>query len=362
MGFLRHPVRCYGSTGCTLAGESGDEGTTHQSRTTNLFERVNGLVHFKKPVKETTACQLGSLLFHLPLELREEIWTYVLHSPGQAYTAHFHIYNDVYDSCTYLAQSLATQYERRAARQTALLRTCHAIHDEAVQKLYDTHFELVLFNGHVRPADLLEPRVVLHNLRRRNCLGGSTHWSYWARIRYATIVVQPGRFPRVSSYACRLDRLLNVLSQSVELQTLNIKFNLRRKMEVSMYARDLIKPFLTLRRRAGMQRTRVTLEPCTPRRGEAEFRSAIEQLQVALGLEAGEVVFWKQHRNEYNPYDCMVRSAYGEFLGAHHMPLWKEVSIGLGVFVCLPIIVPLGMGYQVWRKWVKGETWKLLRE
>jgi hypothetical protein len=176
-------------------------------------------------------------LLNLPPELRERIWREALRSaaPDDPKPAHFHVYDDVYDSCTYDPQSCDRS---KTPSIVSLLQTCRAIHNEAVPVLYESqHFQLVVCAGQARPDlitkhDNSEHDSASSNLRRRNCLGkltGKTVATVFGRIRYATIIIQAGRQPNLDRYSKRIQILSAALGQGVNLRLLDVCFNIHNK-------------------------------------------------------------------------------------------------------------------------------------
>jgi hypothetical protein len=130
-----------------------------------------------------------SRLLSIPLELREIIWEFTLAPPVDSRPAHFHIYDRVYDSCTYehpdCPMSTHRKNARRKAQQTSLLLTCRSVYEEALPWLYNhSAFKLVIFAGSARPKK---------SLKSKHCIGKLDDCKrVFQLMRSIHIVVQPG--------------------------------------------------------------------------------------------------------------------------------------------------------------------------
>lgn len=209
----------------------------HQAlRTTKQgFNRLRG----KKAVSPAAIHnESTSPLLRLPLELREKVWAYALAPADESASPHFHIYDDVYDSCTYKARSPDDREQRTKPTQMSLLLTCRAIYYEALQHLYDqTHFTLVLFAGRPRPGRSLggeegfralfaDEKIPGPNIAQRNRIGSLKDCkAVFARMRYVTAVIQPGSKPDTNMYTTRIASFLAAIDYGTNLRYLSLHFN-----------------------------------------------------------------------------------------------------------------------------------------
>ncbi|KAK5122152.1 hypothetical protein LTR85_004398 [Meristemomyces frigidus] len=309
--------------------------------------------------------QATSPLFRLPLELREEIWAYTLAFPDDGKTVHFHIYAEVFDSCTYQAQMPASLVRRRAARHTALLRTCHAVHDETVQLLYDDrHFELVLFSGLPRPNKIATTRDKhegSRDLRERNCLGMINDCAQLRRLRHATIIVQPGRFPKTTTYARRVTALLEALEFGQRMKSLDIRLNFAYGTGVTRPTQTIIKAFQPLALHKGHARRELTLSSGLPHaRYTNAMRSCLAELQAALTIEGDPMSFFDSDHDES---ECFGRGTFGgdpAHPTSHYDTMSKgDKALAWALFVGLfPIIWPWVLVVDGRRFIVKGHGWR----
>lgn len=97
--------------------------------------------------------QLKSPLFtKLPQELRDHIWQIVFEPIEDARPAHFHIYDEVYDACTYQSPMTEENQDRAKRRKAknliAVLMSCRKVYQEALPYLYDqSDFTFVVCAG-----------------------------------------------------------------------------------------------------------------------------------------------------------------------------------------------------------------------
>lgn len=168
--------------------------------------------------------QEDSPFFKLPLEIREYIYDLAL-SPDslEDRKPHFHVYDTIYDSCTYECLPKCIQHRRQQPTRMSLVMTCQAIYNEAVQFLYEReHFTLVLFAGRARPRG---------DLGRRNCLGSLRGCqSVLQRMRYVTLVVQPGEKPKIPDFSDRIAEFLEVIEYGRHMRELCLLFNFRQNV------------------------------------------------------------------------------------------------------------------------------------
>jgi hypothetical protein len=172
--------------------------------------------------------QLNSPLFtRLPQELRDKIWKFVFEPPKNAKPAHFHIYDHVYDACTYKKpsdnKSLSRAELRKKQTHIALLMSCRRIYNEALHYLYDqSKFTFVVSAGLPREHCKKKYEDRCKRLGRvRDCE------QLFRRIRNLTIIIQPGKKPHIDLYTHRLHELLSALGYGESLQNLTLLFNWR---------------------------------------------------------------------------------------------------------------------------------------
>ncbi len=164
--------------------------------------------------------QAGSFLFYLPPEIREMIWERALEPPDGTRSAHFHVYDRVFDSCTYHTPggklAVHRNNNRRHHRQTSLLLTCRAVYREAIHALYEhASFKLVVFAGYVRP----------HRHAGLNCVGRLRDCEkLFQRMRRVTVIVHAGKKPNIKKYITRLHEVLELLDFE-HIQVLRLHFN-----------------------------------------------------------------------------------------------------------------------------------------
>lgn len=137
--------------------------------------------------------QLKSPLFNrLPQELRDQIWQIAFEPVEDTRPAHFHIYDEVYDACTY-QNPMTEENQDRAKRRKAknlisILMTCRKVYQEALSYLYDqSDFTFVLCAG--------LPRDHCSRVFRDRCksLGRLKDCEQlFRRIKNLTLVIQPG--------------------------------------------------------------------------------------------------------------------------------------------------------------------------
>lgn len=181
------------------------------------------LTFFRNPYnRQLRSEQNLSPLFRLPAEIREQISELTLSPPQGAKQPHFHIYDDVYDSCLYCTQLNDQKYFRRRPVQISLLLTCRQAYEEAKFFLWKhSKFTLVICAGNPRPKE---------EVYGRNCLGSITKCKdLFSRMRHVTLVVQPGKRPEATKYAARVTELLEAMDycQHVQILCLHLNFHVR---------------------------------------------------------------------------------------------------------------------------------------
>lgn len=207
----------------------------------SLDSRIRASIPQQRAIGLEAAAQIESVresnkksLSCLPLELREIIYDYLFHADPRAKPAHFHIYDKVFDGCTY--EDVPSKWpkpgndihlRRQRGLKTAILRTSHAVYQEAVQFLYDnTIFELILLPGLLRPD--------LGRGGYRNCLGKPGACKQLHRMRHVKIVAQPGKCPDVPRYITRIKRFLEDIEYGTRLWSLALDFRFHCLMDVTL--------------------------------------------------------------------------------------------------------------------------------
>lgn len=329
-----------------------------------LKARGGDLSHKPSPVAGTRPAAPLPPILCLPLELREQIWKEVLTRPEGAKPVHFHIYNKVYDSCTYDPRTAGPGPDRQQAVTTALLRTCHSIYDEAVQYLYDSaHFELVLLPGTARPSMIVpgghpSGQVSRKNVEKRNCLGEISHCAeLLRRVRRATVVLQPGAFPSVSPYRKRVEAFLQAIEYGEKLKELSIIFSVHWETDSPQHSwiPGITRALLPLAAQPHDPRREGAIKAATHFHDEEKVKSvdnALAPLRAAFGLASSKTF----HTTEsVNP--CLHRGAWGHPLPTHDAGDLEIVCV-IVAFVCLSAVtVPLAVLVERKRKRLKGQRW-----
>ncbi|KAK1058395.1 hypothetical protein LTR74_013438 [Friedmanniomyces endolithicus] len=141
------------------------------------------------------------------------------------------MYDTIIDSCTHDVKTDTDR--RRHGSRTALLRTCRAVHEDAVQVLYDNmHFELVVLAGVPRPYKVWDSHVI-----------------------------HPGRKPDGKRYEKRLVCFLKALGGGAHLRSLGILVACQTRYPKQI-APEGIEAFNLI---ATAFETHVIAEPKTPR-------------------------------------------------------------------------------------------------
>ena len=298
--------------------------------------------------------QTQSPLFNLPLELRDKIWSFAL-SPSETTrardrpAAHFHIYDTVYDGCTYIEVDSAYKARRRNLVQMSLLLTCRAAYTEALKFLYeDTDFTLVLFAGRPRPNDCFD------NLSARNCIGTIEECkTFFTRMRKVTLVIQPGKQPDAEKYAARVEELLTAMDYCRKVKELCLHFAFRSIIlsydDGEERFQTIVRAFYALNKREGdlLIQTSALWGHISPVERFKDLHAAIPGSRVSP--------WWHiERRNQ-----CLTRGTDGQI---HHPGIPRSlmtrrqkaqdavwfVSV-IGIYLALsPITLPLS--YWGWRK------------
>ncbi|TKA77646.1 hypothetical protein B0A55_04607 [Friedmanniomyces simplex] len=299
--------------------------------------------------------QPSCALFRLPRELRDMIWTYTLHASTHSERAHFHIYDEIIDSCTYDAET--DRYHRIHAPRTAVLRTCRAVYEDAVQILYDyTSFDLVVLAGLPRPYKVHDKEGRVKKLSDRYVLGKIGECTQLLeRIRHATLIVQPGRKPDARKYERRLVRFTKALGGGNYLRSLSIQIIIGRTPQ-NMLSPEGIRAF-TLATSA--LSTHLIAEPETPRHTTimigcvrnvvpTEFHAGLLKLQaLAVASKAPRPDQMFQWDLIAHKCVCMKHGAYSESAmqaasGGPRQPMsgmeWVVLMVALPMFIPIMLV------------------------
>ncbi|KAK3643610.1 hypothetical protein LTR56_010120 [Elasticomyces elasticus] len=343
------------------ANTDGNAITTHIGRETGV-KLKHVLQRTKKILKPTkgratdlspSICnqQTASPLFHLPRELRDQIWSNVLHASTHPTTAHFHIYGDtIVDSCTYDGEK--AMYHRSYALRTALLRSCRAVYEDAVQVLYDeTHFDLVVLAGLPRPYKVQDYAGRSRKLSDRHVLGILQGCKVLLRrIRHATLIIQPGRKPDAQKYERGLIAFVQALDGGAHLRTLRIYLNIGRTV-TSYIGPEGIR---TLKAATRVLATRIILKPVRERRTTITRCENLNHIDEDLGIASAILAHALQAQDWDDPPPfktmediCLARGISSPDLSGHtptSLGVWQRRVRDIGmcgvVIVTSPIWVP----------------------
>ncbi|KAK4903172.1 hypothetical protein LTR27_000100 [Elasticomyces elasticus] len=295
--------------------------------------------------------QTSSPLFRLPRELRDQVWSNVLHASTHPTTAHFHIYGDtIIDSCTYDGEK--AMYHRSYALRTALLRTCRAVYEDAVQVLYDeTHFDLVVLAGLPRPYKVQDYAGRSRKLSDRHVLGSLQECEVLLRrIRHATLIIQPGRKPDAQKYEQRLVAFVQALDGGAHLRTLRIYLNIGRTV-TSYIGPEGIR---TLKAATRVLATQITLKPARERRTTITRCENLNHIDEDLGIASAILAHALQAQDWDDPPPfktmedtCLARGISSPDLSGHSpssLGVWqrrvRDIGMGGVMIVTSPIWVP----------------------
>ncbi len=192
---------------------------TQLTQTASRVQHNMKTFRFSKSKQTNDGQQSNSRLFKLPLEIRQQIWNLALAPPQNASSPHFHLYDEIIDTCTYHPSYKLDKERRKSTTKINLLLTCRAIYHEAVHYLYDdTIFTLVLFAGRARPSGNLKFRHSLGALE--DCKGVLN------RMRMVRLVIQPGsKRPDTEKYVARIALLLGLTNNFANVKKLCLHFN-----------------------------------------------------------------------------------------------------------------------------------------
>ncbi|KAK5723910.1 hypothetical protein LTR17_013839 [Elasticomyces elasticus] len=295
--------------------------------------------------------QTSSPLFRLPRELRDQIWSNVLHASTHPTTAHFHIYGDtIIDSCTYDGER--AMYHRSYALRTALLRTCRAVYEDAVQVLYDeTHFDLVVLAGLPRPYKVQDYAGRSRKLSDRHVLGRLQECEVLLRrIRHATLIVQPGRKPDAQQYERGLLAFVQALDGGAPLRTLRIYLNIGRAV-TSYIGPEGIR---TLKAATRVLATQIILKPARERRTTITRCENLDHIDEDLGIASAILAHALQAQDWDDPPPfktmedvCLARGISSPDLSSHtpsSLGVWqrrvRDIGMGAVMVATSPVWVP----------------------
>jgi hypothetical protein len=201
--------------------------TTHAAAMQRAKSLASRCLRRHKSSDEVNPQQDSPLFNQLPQELRDRIWEFAFAPPRYAKPAHFHIYDEVYDACTYQRPDGGVSKYRAELRKKqaniALLMSCRRIYQEALRYLYDeAKFTLVVFAGLPREHCKRKHSDRCKSLGKiRDCK------KLFRTMRHLTLIIQPGKSPHTGLYTARINELLNVLDHGKRLLSLNLIFNYR---------------------------------------------------------------------------------------------------------------------------------------
>ncbi|KAK3697501.1 hypothetical protein LTR37_017447 [Vermiconidia calcicola] len=326
-----------------------------------------------------SAQQTASPLFSLPLEIRELVWQLALAPSPSGRPAHFHVYDKVHTSCTYVnhdsSDGRVRHWNRVNGKQMSLLLTCRAIQQEAQHFLWETsEFTLVVLAGSARPWV---------NVNRRNNLGQLKDCKeLFLRMRTVNLVVQAGKIPNAPKFAARIVEVLRVLDFGQRLTRLKLSFNFHQYMEMwdrnSERKSTIVAAFEPLREhlRAPMESGKLQLQIVAPSSSSGRSPDDVSTVHDFLGLPEPDTwgpvsrverrVSWKGEPKDI----CQQRGAYGSE-GAHRRQLHQSrppptngervkkelvdlAYLATSVFLS-PVVVPAAFGAIVYMKVIKGE-------
>lgn len=340
---------------------------------------VKGVAHclsLRNRRPKTTHQQTESPLFRLPPELRQVIWEYALAPNECADAVHFHVYDDVYNSCTY--DNPMTKYKptiahrRRHPTQMTLLMTCRGIHNEALQYLYDnTQFTLVLLPGIPGPRKNLQTRQCRWVDRVQDCR------ELFNRMRNITIVVQPGIRAETKKYVARINNLLSALDNGRHLSSLCLLFNFHVQMphydpqdeRRGAFIEAFYPTARTLKPRVESRKLKISIKAWSFDRESWDPRFLM--LRTLFTGKIGswhplvprddEVVKDPSHQGE-NKW-CQQRGTFGRPSAAHQPVLFTSRreryaltgAAAAAWFLTWPVALPVCIGSYCVRKAIKGE-------
>lgn len=174
-----------------------------------------------EPTPAQPAMQDESLLFRLPLEIREQIYSY--HFADQAYSS-LYISPD--------SKSILSNPVAEGTNHTALLRACKAIYAEALPILHTIHDVHLLVSHPARLERQPQPRnrnKVVYLPETHVCSQQSMLQSLQHRITRVSITVQLDSFSPYSPIVQKLAWLLEVLNRrqkKLESLTIHVYDNL----------------------------------------------------------------------------------------------------------------------------------------
>ena len=329
----------------------------------------------KKQADAAVSQQTNSPLFRLPYELRESIWKYALTPPYEAGSAHFHLYDEIYDCCTYEhpQDTQKRQDSRGHLVQMSLLVTWKAIYEETVQILYqNSDFTLVLFPGLARPRN---------HLSGKRCLGTPKKCGHlFQRMRRVTIIVQPGEKANTRKDISRIAELLKLIESGRRMSYLALQFNWQYRMHVhdaNYKSREaIVKAFYPLkvalgpRLKANKRKkvkelefvVKISMDP------KASMQPSLYKLRAGFGKEC-QIIPCFMPFSTYDPTKthvwgdgCLERGAFGArggWVQARRSRIAQQRRTDTVVldayFLAWPVSFPVTLAACVNRKRYKGE-------
>ncbi|KAF2773176.1 hypothetical protein EJ03DRAFT_348212 [Teratosphaeria nubilosa] len=267
------------------------------------MKAIKDFVHRQKATKSPPTAfndQSDCPIFtRFPREIRDTIWDYALSLRGNSRVVHFHIYNHVYNCCTYSGRSTEPpDASSELNRATGLLRTCKAIYEEAVPLLYkQVRFELVLFSGRVRPEVPNVLRGTKEESWKDSKIGKVKRCATFALMNDITIVLQPALYLDSRQYERRIASLLKALNFGQNASKLALIFNIPGPSDnitaAERWAASVVQALMPLAQYHGPKASNVA-KPKPTRLyivantlDEIKYprtRAAIEDLRIALGV------------------------------------------------------------------------------
>lgn len=317
----------------------------------------------KQPVVKDAA---PSRLLQLPPELRLQIWQYALEDIAS--DPHLHVFDEILDACPYLSHTNCSR--QTGGIQTALLRTCHSVYDEASPFLFeDRRFVLVLQAGNPRCRSKKHVGEDNRTTYKRCCRSfGKLQKceTFLRRIKSATIIVQPGRKPNLDKLTPRIFAFLEASDYGRHMDELGVCFNFHYRMKDQKLASAIVMAFLPKAPRlAPKKHYSLGMPSRHPHLFAGRPCCAFREVLQKRGLDVKHIQRWEP--DTYPPGSCTHRGFWGEcgdpmtYLPSSS-PGWKggleiageiaQVSLCLGLAV---VLWPVTAAMVVKRKYDKGE-------
>lgn len=289
------------------------------------------------------------------------IWYYSLRPSDTAKTIHFHLYDTVYDQCTYEGDdkhsSRRHRLQRNGTQQMSLIQTCREVYQEAVQYLYeDSKFTLVLLAGLARPKD---------SLKTKHCIGRlESCQDLFGRMRHVTIVIQPGRKPKTSKFTARIAVLLKLIDYGRHFSHFCLQFNWHWAMSdcdpEDKRRREIYEACHPLRE-ALMVRRNAIVKISTDR----DTRGLLSIDSVAsAGLGKVNLLPWHQDfvssicKDNVLAAKCLERGAFSDrSVEPDQSSSGERTTVARWALILLstPVTIPWAVGETLLRKKYKGE-------